>query len=125
MPDRSGRFNSINGNSSDFFKVLLALKANTMRDIHVATLGQVISYDSTSKVATVKPFPLVQKEAEKLITCYTTKDVATNDIVVVLFTDRDFIQNLKQLKAGQQTSSINDISDLHSERYGIIIGTIL
>lgn len=119
-----GKFEGLNGTSSDFLKVLFALKANIMRDLHVATLGKVI--EQTDITFLVKPFPLTTEEDEKVIKCYCLKDltISVDDIAVVLYIDRDFIQALKQIKLGQEPSRINKSSELHSEKYGIIIGIV-
>ena len=119
-----GKFEGLQGNSSDFLKVLLTLKANIMRDLHVATIGKVIEqYDTTFSV---KPYPLTNDESEKVVKCYYLRDLELNvgDIVVVLYMDRDYIQAFKQTQLGQEPSKINKSSELHSEKYGIIIGIL-
>ena len=38
--------------------------------------------------------------------------------------DRNFIQNLKQIKGNQKLTSLQQNIDLHSDKFGIIIGTL-
>ena len=51
-------------------------------------------------------------------------EVKPNDVVVILFMDRNFIQNLKQIKGNQKLTSLQQNIDLHSDKFGIIIGTL-
>jgi hypothetical protein len=123
-----GKFEGLQGNSSDFLKVLLALKKNIMRDLHVGTLATVVGINQTDLTFSVKPFPLLNEESEKAISCISLQnlvsELAEGDVVLVNFLDRDFIQALKQIKLGQKPSAISKSSETHSESYGIIIGIV-
>lgn len=118
------KFGGLNIASADLLKVLLKLESKTMKDIHVASICKVVSVDEPT--VSVKPYPLLYNESEKVIKCYYLEGLHlnVNDIVVVLYTDREYSQVLKQLKMRQEPSKLNKSSELHSEKYGIIIGLI-
>lgn len=111
--------------SSDFLKVLLALKSNVMKDLHVATLGCV--EEINDNVYKCRVFPFSKDEQEKDIECRRLSSVSpvVGSYVLILFLDRDFIQNLKQINSSQPLTPIKDTTELHSERYGIIIGLVV
>lgn len=111
--------------SSDIMKVLMALKLNINRDLKVASLGIVKSINNDEYF--VEQFPLLENEKAKRITCYKLENLTINinDAVLVLFLDRNFLQNLKQLKSGNKLSLSTNNTELHSEKFGIIIGIIL
>lgn len=114
----------LNGTSSDFLKVLLALEAKTMRDLHVASIAKVV--DATTEPYTCQLIPTFKDEKEKNIFAYCLEGITleNNDWVLILFTDRNFIRNLKQARLNQNISNIESQSELHSQTYGIIIGKI-
>lgn len=112
-------------NKNDELEVLLALKRNIFRDLKVASLGQVKEVgDSIIKVI---PFPTYSNESEITIDCFKLKniEVEKNDVVLVLFLDRNFIQNFKQIKNNQVKTKLDSKNvELHSTKYAIIIGTL-
>lgn len=112
--------------SSDFLRVLLTLKKNIMRDLKVATLGIVKGVDDVNQQVTVQTFPLIENEMTKNISCVNgcPDTLQEKDIVLVLFLDRNFIQNLKQAKKNQARTELKENNDLHSEKYGIVISKI-
>lgn len=109
---------------NDLLTVLLTVKSNILRDLKVASLGVVKEIEDNNYV--VKLFPLLQNENEKTILCFKLKDITIvkNDVVLILFTDRNFIQNLKQIKLNQTLTKLTENYDLHSHNYGIIIGKL-
>lgn len=113
--------------SSDFLRVLLALKENIMKDLKVATLAIVKSIDEKTQTCIVEPFPLLEIEKNKNITCVVnnTDDLSIKDIVLVIFLDRNFLQNLGQIKNQQEKTNLKKNTELHSEKYGIIISKII
>lgn len=113
--------------SSDFLRVLLALKANIMRDLKVATVGVVKSIDLTEKTCVVEPFPLTENEMPKNIKCFLSKsciDAQEGSIVVILFLDRNSNQTIKQSIKNIPKTFLKENKILHDENYGIAI-TIL
>lgn len=52
------------------------------------------------------------------------EQIEVNDIVCIVFMDRNFVQNLKQSKLGSKLSNLNDEQKYHSDSYGIIIGIV-
>lgn len=118
------KFAGRNTEDVDLLKILLALKANTMRDLHVATLGILRNIDENEYV--VRPFPNVKGAEQKNIICVNgyNNTLSIDDIVVVLFTDRNSIQALKQARNRQHITELTNDEDLHSERYGVIISKI-
>lgn len=115
----------LNQNTDDFLEVLLTLKANIFRDLKVATLG--IVKEIKDKKFIVNPFPTIideNKERNIETFCIDGLQINQNDIVVVLFLDRNFIQNLNQATNNQKLTQLNKNVVLHSENFGIIIGKI-
>lgn len=47
-----------------------------------------------------------------------------NDIVCVVFMDRNFSQNLKQARSNNKLSNLNDEQKYHSDSYGIVIAVM-
>lgn len=109
---------------NDLLTVLLTVKSNILRDLKVASLGVVKEIEDNNYI--VKLFPLLQNENDKTILCFKLKDITIvkDDIVLILFTDRNFIQNLKQIKLNQTLTKLTENYDLHSHNYGIIIGKL-
>lgn len=110
--------------SSDFLKVLFALKDNIMRDLHVASFAKVtqVNNDGTCLVSL---FPLIKDESDKnlQVTNYSSMDINIGDIVLILFLDRNYTQNFKQVKLNQNLTPLTDNKNLHSQKYGVIISS--
>lgn len=111
-------------NSGDFLKVLLALKANIMRDLKVASLAQIKSIKDD--IYTVMTFPQLEKEADKNIECVSLENLSLHeqDVVLIVYTDRNFLQNLKQVKLRQKLTPLKSDIELHSDKFGVIVGRI-
>lgn len=110
---------------NDDLEVLLALKRNILRDLKVASLGIVKSIKDN--IIKVNLFPTYTNESEITIDCYCLKNLEVNkdNVVLVLFLDRNFIQNLNQKNNNQQLTKIDSKNiELHSLKYGVIIGII-
>ena len=109
----------------DNLEVLLTLKRNIFKNLKVASLGQVTKIGND--IINVTLFPLYKEETNVVIDCYKLKDLELkpNDVVLILFLDRNFIQNLKQIKNNQSKTNLdaNNV-ELHSLKYGIIIGIL-
>lgn len=118
------RYETINTEQPDLLSVLLALKENIMIELNVATIGKVRSIEG--QTAKVQLYPAIKNEQPQTIYSIISSnlDVNVNDIVVVLYLDRNFISALKKLKQNQNPSSISDDVILHSKEYGIIISVL-
>lgn len=118
-------FNGTTFKDDDLMAVLLALKANIMKDLNVATIGVVKSIAENR--ITVEPYPKVTNEkATRYIECFQLQglQLQLKDIVVVLFLDKDSATTIKKLKAGQTPSALPENTDLHKQKYGVIIGKL-
>lgn len=117
--------NQNNITDDDELEVLLALKRNIFKSLKVSSLGQVKELNEST--INVGLFPIYSDETEITIECYKLKDleINKNDVVLVLFLDRNFKQNLNQVKNNQNKTNLNsNNSELHSLKYGIIVGIL-
>lgn len=120
-------FEGINGVSSDFLKVLLQLKTITKKETHVATLAIVSDTSKSGEgLYTCQIIPTLNDENDKMISVYCVEGLTLqeNDVVLILFLDNNFVQNLKQIRRGQKISKLQSQSETHSESYGIIINKV-
>lgn len=109
-----------NGNnvvSSDFLKVLLALKENIMKDIHCSELAIVKSIAETECLCS-----LLSNENEK-INAYKmpSLEVEVGDIVQIIFSDSNFRSNLQKYNNNKSLQIVSN--DRHSINNGVIIGS--
>lgn len=121
------RFSGNKFTQSDFLQVLLQLEKKTMTDLHVSTLAYVQSIDAANKTVVATSFPLLEGEMEKNITCFclnSTEGLAQGDIVFVIFCDKNFANNLRQIRqSGFNKAYVTDDKELHSEQFGVIVKT--
>ena len=106
--------------SSDFIRVLLALKANTMRSIPVAELCVVTETSNDLIRATL----LTNSHLSIDATLMSGLTVQKDDIVLVVFTKSRFIEQLSKLKAGKPADITAESSDIHSLQNGVIVGLV-
>lgn len=125
--------------------VLIALKNNIFRNLNVATIGEVISTDESDNTVQVKLLPQASGEISKNITCNslsfpvikTQNDTETiewrsyasvlemHDLVLVLYTNRNSSQNIKQHSMNATYSALSkDRLELHSDKFGVVIGLV-
>lgn len=134
------RYSGTKSTKAELYDVLVALKGNIFRTLNVATFAEVQSINND--IVKVQPFPLTEDEASKVIDCFTCQVpvwdnkasaakfvnlstlLSRGDIVAVCFTDRNSIQNLKQVKNGIDRSVLLENTDLHSDNYGFIINVM-
>lgn len=105
--------------SSDFLRVLLATKEATLRDCNVADVAQIISIRNDGYHCCKSLSTLSEINALKL----EDLEVSVNDVVLILYTNREFRVNLRKIKNSQPMIN-NSNSELHSNAYGIIIGKV-
>ena len=99
--------------SSDFLRVLLALKDNVMRDTNVAEICQVTQVNDTNDYVCV---PL-SDDKTKLYCCKIQNlNVQQDDVVLVIFTNTDNRLNLKRLENNLRVQNITN-KTLHSSEY--------
>lgn len=113
--------------ASSLLDVLNIVKEKTMLDTHVATLAyvdEIIKQPSSASMygcLRVKPFPLNNKRKEYAIQAYyfdATHIYEQNDIVLVIFTDINFVSSLNDID--YKPKNTND-ELTHSMSYGIVI----
>lgn len=114
--------NNYTGNknaSSDFLRVLIALKKNTMFDTHVADVCRVSQINDDTYVCT-------SITDGSMISAIPVQGMTLNlqDIVLVIFTDLDFRANLKLLKQNQVVTPLDSPETYHSKAFGIITNII-
>ena len=140
--NRDAKYEGIKSTQGGLYDVVMALRNNIMKGLNVATLAEVQTIDVQTQTASVKPFPLIEGELSKNITCYsclmpsvkiendTTSiswvnlidNLAIHDVVLVVFLNRNSSQNLQQARKNQTLSTLNENSELHSDKFGIIVG---
>lgn len=70
--NNNDKFMGTGTQQSGIVDVLLLLKNNIMNATNVATLGTVEDIDKSSGKVQVRPFPLLENESSKIITCLTS-----------------------------------------------------
>lgn len=136
--NRDSKYATTSSEQGGLLDVLLALKSNIMRGLNVATFAEVQEVDEANQIVTVRPFPLVDGESEKNIACFSclmphldgeniawssmTKSFGKKDVVLVVFLNRNSSQSFKQAKLKQTLSTLKENSELHSDKFGVIIG---
>lgn len=122
--------------------VLIALKDNIFRNLNVATIGEVVSINTSDNTVQVKLLPQASGESSRNITCNSLsfpvvkadnniewKSYASvlniHDLVLVLYTNRNSSQNIKQHSMNTTYSALSkDKLELHSDKFGVVIGLI-
>jgi len=108
--------------TGDFIQILQGIIDKTKRDLKVATLGIVRKIDEDNMLAIIEPFPIVEGTESKYISCrYFNETPIENEIVLAIFTDKDFTSNLRTISNDGKIRTISNKSPLHSEQYGILI----
>lgn len=110
--------------SSDILQVFLTFEKRINKLLKVASLGKITSFNDNDKSVNVQLFPKFKNETNKMITCYYLNDkegLEVGQIVCVLFLDRNFIKNLKKMQEGRSEVLVCDDSELHSDKFGIIL----
>lgn len=111
---------------NNLLDVLLALEERIMKTLNVGTLALVTNIDSTNKKCNVKIFPSATNDSKEIVCMYGDNIVEENltlgSIVIILFLDKDFRQNLTTLSNDIVIVQKNTNNILHSDLYGIVIG---
>lgn len=116
--DNKNKYTGNQFSHSDLIRVLLQLKSITIQSIKVAEVCRIISIESNQiKCNTIDTNEVIY--CDKLASINLQKD----DIVLVIFTDTDFRQNLSKIKQNSTPQIVKDI-DLHQISYGIVVGLI-
>lgn len=104
---------------SDLIRVLLQLKTITISSIKVAEVCKVVNINNNEiRCLTIN--------TNETIYCNKLQDLVLqkNDIVLVIFTDTDFRQNLEKIKKEATTQIIDSKTNLHQISFGIVVGLI-
>ena len=108
--------------TGDFIQILQGVIDKTKRELKVATLGIVRKVDEDNLLAIIEPFPIAEGTESKYISCrYFNTAPTENEIVLAIFTDKDFSSNLRTIGNDGKIRTISSKSELHSEQYGILI----
>ena len=110
-----------NSITSDFTRVLLAVKKSTLEDCNVADVYQVISENTDGtyicNYINNKNIKIAAIPIENL-------NISVGDVVLIIFTNTDFRTNVNKIKAGKVTQTITENMQIHSTAFGVIVGII-
>lgn len=110
---------NITGNevtSSDFLKVLLALKDRTLKDCHVLELGIVKEINDDKVICNLLSNPSIKVQAIRI----NQMSLLIDQLVLIGFNDNDFKSNLNKYKVNDSLQE-NDSKERHLLTNGIII----
>ena len=102
--------------SSDFLKVLLALKDNIMRDLHCNDIGIVVSTSGNECVCKLLSNPDIKISCTKINNIIIDKD----DVVFIAYTDINSKHNAKQL-SDQKDLRNQTIGNKHAYENAVIV----
>lgn len=108
-----------NTTSSDFLRVLLALKENIMRDLNVADVCEVMLKNSDDSWQCRS----ITDNASIIAYPFQNLKLEVGDYVAVLFTNIDFRSNLVRIKSGKTSQNV-DSDERHSKTNAIVLGII-
>ena len=114
---------NITGNnvvSSDFLKVLLALKQSVMKDLNVSDIAIVTQIKDNYNIYCKS---LNNSSSTIVCTKLNNLELTVNDCVLILYTNEDFRSNLKRYKSNKEIQNMTN-SDYHNKSYGVIIGVL-
>lgn len=105
-------------------EILKSTVQKAMRDIHVASFASVVS--STDTEVKCIPFPIREGSTPIQVTAInlTGKTFKKDDIVFIVFTDRDYRTNLKNATSDENTISSTSDNVLHSQMFGVCLGAM-
>lgn len=109
-------------NQTDLAQALYSLKYQILNELKVASIG-IVREIQENKIK-VELFPYLENEKQQFVYTETAVEIKENDIIIVLFMDRNFIQNLSQIKNNNKTTKLKENMDLHSLKYGIIVANL-
>lgn len=105
--------------SSDFLRVLLALKENIMKDLNVAEVCRVQNIDKSNYFCeSLADGTVVNAMA------MANLNISVGDYVLIVFCNRDFRANLK-MTAYRTDFPETENNQRHSNAFGIIIGKVI
>lgn len=110
-----------NQHSSDILQAFVAMSERTMEKLHVCDIGKILSIDGNYSQVQLVNSP--QTEIKAYVP--SSLQLLQNDIVLIIYTDKDTRQNLKRLNKNLEVEEVNQDSVKHSLDYGIIIMKII
>lgn len=103
----------------DLVAIFQSIETKILRDCYVATLAYVTKVENNQVICT--PFPIREGSSQAHIYAWNMAnlEITRGDTVLVLFTDRDFRNNINKV----DENHINQTSDnyLHQKDFGIVI----
>lgn len=108
----------------DLLSVLLALEQRIMKRLQVATLAVVTEINTTKMTCMVKPFPIFDEKAIEITCKYAESlndDLTIGSIVVVLFLNKDSVNNLELFEKDINNDIMLNVKTTHSEKNGVVI----
>lgn len=110
--------------SSDFTRVMMSVKSNIMRDLHVADICKVTSIKNDAYGITTYMCTSIE-DGSRTIQAFSVSNITVNvgNAVLVLFCDDDIRANYRRVKSSQATFN-KETTNKHSTEYGIIVGII-
>ena len=67
--NRDTKYEGVKSTQGGLYDVVMALRNNIMKGLNVATLAEVQTIDVQTQTVSVKPFPLIEGELSKNMTC--------------------------------------------------------
>lgn len=107
-----------NNVSSDFLRVLLALKSNILKDTNVADVCKVMQKNSDGSWSCQSLNDSSMVAAQNIVDL----DLAVGDFVCVLYIDQPYRSNLLKAISRQPTKSLTE--ERHSKSAGLIIAVV-
>jgi hypothetical protein len=113
-------YNSVRNSNQqyDLVEIFKISETRVLKNCNVASLAIVDSVDDRN--VTCRPFPIREGESVTSIIAYKLNgdmELSKNDIVLVIYTDRDFRGNINNTN---NIYSTND-NELHKVDYGVIV----
>lgn len=105
--------------SSDFLRVLLALKENIMRDLNVAEVCRIQNIEGSNYFC--------ESLADQTVVnamSLANVNAAIGDYVLIVFCNRDFRANLKMASYRTDFPETEN-NQRHSNAFGVIIGKVI
>lgn len=107
----------------DWIEVFKSFETKIKKGIHTATMAVVIKSDSDTIYC--MPFPIEEDTDAKVIEAYNISNAtySKGEKCLILFTDRDFRTNRKNVTTDSNSVTKTNNATLHSDLYGIVIPT--
>lgn len=105
-------------NEQTALDVCMALKGNVMRSLNVAELGIIKEINESNYRC-----KLINSDIQIECNAIMNLELQVNDVVLIIFTNNNYKNNLKRVKDNKQTITL-DVNNLHSLEYGMILALV-